>query len=129
MVAILITTLISCSVSKDIETPKDALPENFRNASVSKDTTSIADLEWKNFFTEKDIIKLIDSAVVRNNDLQIATKNIEIAQYRFTQSKWNNVPQINLGVNASTSNPSDNSFTGKNLGQALGQNHINEFTA
>ncbi|OXA78688.1 efflux transporter, outer membrane factor (OMF) lipoprotein, NodT family [Flavobacterium aquidurense] len=129
MVAILITTLISCSVSKDIETPKDALPENFRNASVSKDTTSIADLEWKNFFTEKDIIKLIDSAVVRNNDLQIATKNIEIAQYRFTQSKWNNVPQINLGVTASTSNPSDNSFTGKNLGQALGQNHINDFTA
>lgn len=129
MVAILITTLISCSVSKDIETPKDALPENFRNASVSKDTTSIADLEWKNFFTEKDIIKLIDSAVVRNNDLQIATKNIEIAQYRFTQSKWNNVPQINLGVNASTSNPSNNSFTGKNLGQALGQNHINDFTA
>ena len=129
MVAILITTLISCSVSKDIETPKDALPENFRNASVSKDTTSIADLEWKNFFTEKDIIKLIDSAVVRNNDLQIATKNIEIAQYRFTQSKWNNVPQVNLGVNASSSNPSDNSFTGKNLGQALGQNHINDFTA
>ena len=129
MVAILITTLISCSVSKDIETPKDALPENFRNVSVSKDTTSIADLEWKNFFTEKDIIRLIDSAVARNNDLQIATKNIEIAQYRFTQSKWNNVPQVNLGVNASTSNPSDNSFTGKNLNQALGQNHINDFTA
>jgi multidrug efflux system outer membrane protein len=129
MVSILITTLISCSVSKDIETPKDALPENFRNASVSKDTTSIADLEWKNFFTEKDIIKLIDSAVARNNDLQIATKNIEIAQYRFTQSKWNNVPQINLGVTASSSNPSDNSFTGKNLNQALGQKHIDDFSA
>jgi multidrug efflux system outer membrane protein len=129
MVAILITTLISCKVSKDIETPKDALPENFRSASVSKDSASIADLEWKNFFTEKDIIRLIDSAVARNNDLQIATKNIEIAQYRFTQSKWNNVPQVNLGVTASTSNPSDNSFTGKNLGQALGQNHINDFTA
>jgi NodT family efflux transporter outer membrane factor (OMF) lipoprotein len=129
MVAILITTLISCSVSKDIETPKDALPENFRNASVSKDTTSIADLEWKNFFTEKDIIKLIDSAVVRNNDLQIATKNIEIAQYRFTQSKWGNVPQVNLSVTASSSNPSDNSFTGKNLNQALGQKHIDDFSA
>ena len=129
MVAILITTLISCKVSKDIETPQDALPENFRSASVSKDSASIADLEWKNFFTEKDIIRLIDSAVARNNDLQIATKNIEIAQYRFTQSKWNNVPQVNLGVTASTSNPSDNSFTGKNLNQALGQNHINDFTA
>ena len=129
MIAILITTLISCKVSKDIETPKDAFPENFRNASVSSDTSSIADVEWKNFFTEKDIIKLIDSAVARNNDLQIAEKNIEIAHYRFTQSKWGNVPQVNLLVNASTSNPSDNSFTGKNLGQALGQNHIDDFSA
>lgn len=129
IVAILITTLISCKVSKDIETPKDAFPENFRNASVSKDTTSIADVEWKNFFTEKDIIQLIDSAVTRNNDLQIAVKNIEIAQYRFTQSKWGNVPQVNLNVTASTSNPSDNSFTGKNLSQALGQNHIDDYSA
>ncbi len=129
MIAILITTLISCKVSKDIETPKDAFPENFRNASVSKDTASIGDLEWKNFFTEKDIIQLIDSAVARNNDLQIATKNIEIAQYRFTQSKWGNVPQANLFVNASTSNPSDNSFTGMNLNQALGQKHIDDYSA
>ncbi|SHH28263.1 efflux transporter, outer membrane factor (OMF) lipoprotein, NodT family [Flavobacterium frigidimaris] len=129
MIAILITTIISCKVSKDIETPKDAFPDNFRNASVSKDTASIADVEWKNFFTEKDIIQLIDSAVARNNDLQIAVKNIEIAQYRFTQSKWGNVPQVNLSVSASTSNPSDNSFTGKNLGQALGQNHIDDYSA
>jgi multidrug efflux system outer membrane protein len=129
LVAILITAIISCKVSKDIETPKDAFPENFRNASVSKDTTSIGDVEWKNFFTEKDIIQLIDSAVARNNDLQIATKNIEIAQYRFTQSKWGNVPQVNLSVTASTSNPSDNSFTGKNLSQALGQKHIDDYSA
>jgi outer membrane protein, multidrug efflux system len=127
--AILITTLISCKVSKDIETPKDAFPENFRNASVSSDTTSIADVEWKNFFTEKDIIKLIDSAVARNNDLQIAEKNIEIAQYRFTQSKWGNVPQVNLFVTASTSNPSDNSFTGLNLNQAIGAKHIDDYSA
>jgi multidrug efflux system outer membrane protein len=128
-ITILITTLISCKVSKDIETPKDAFPENFRNASVSNDTTSIGDLEWRNFFTQEDIIQLIDSAVVRNNDLQIATKNIEIAQYRFTQSKWGNVPQANLFVNASTSNPSDNSFTGMNLNQSLGQKHIDDYSA
>lgn len=127
--SMLIITFISCKVSKDIETPKDAFPENFRNASVSKDTASIGDLQWKNFFTEKDIIQLIDSAVARNNDLQIATKNIEIAQYRFTQSKWGNVPQANLFVNANTSNPSDNSFTGMNLNQALGVKHIEDYSA
>ena len=128
MVAILISTLISCKVSKDIETPKDAFPEHFRNASVSTDTASIGNLEWKKFFTEKDIVQLIDSAVTRNNDLQIATKNIEIAQYRFTQSKWNNVPQANLFVNASINRPSENSFTGMNLNQALGKQHIEDYS-
>jgi NodT family efflux transporter outer membrane factor (OMF) lipoprotein len=128
ILSILIITFISCTVSKDIETPKNAFPENFRNASVSKDTASIGDLEWKNFFREKDIIQLIDSAVVRNNDLQIATKNIEIAQYRFTQSKWGNVPQANLFVTANTNNPSDNSFTGRTLDQALGAKHIDDFS-
>jgi len=128
IITILITTILSCSVSKDIEKPKDAFPENFRNASVSSDTTSIGDLEWKNFFTEKDIVQLIDSAVARNNDLQIATKNIEIAQYRFTQSKWGNVPQANLFVTANTNNPSDNSFTGRTLDQALGAKHIDDFS-
>jgi multidrug efflux system outer membrane protein len=129
MIVIIITTILSCTVSKDIETPKDAFPDHFRNATVSGDTTSIGDLEWKNFFTEKEILQLIDSAVTRNNDLQIAVKNIEIAQYRFTQSKWGNVPQANLFVNASTSNPSDNSFTGMNLNQALGQKHVDDFSA
>lgn len=128
LIIILITTILSCSVSKDIETPKDAFPENFRNASVSKDTASIGDLEWKNFFTEKDIVQLIDSAVTRNNELQIAAKNIEIAQYRFTQSKWGNVPQANLFVTANTNNPSDNSFTGRTLDQALGAKHIDDFS-
>ncbi|WP_166922221.1 TolC family protein [Flavobacterium poyangense] len=128
LIAVLITTILSCKVSKDIETPKDALPENFRSASVSTDTTSIADLEWKNFFTEQDVIELIDSAVSRNNDLQIATKNIEIAQYRFTQSKWNNVPQANLFVNASINRPSENSFMGFNLNQALGKQHVEDYS-
>jgi NodT family efflux transporter outer membrane factor (OMF) lipoprotein len=128
VIVLLITTIISCKVSKDIEVPKDAFPENFRNASASSDTTSIADLEWKNFFTEKDIIKLIDSAIAKNNDLQIASKNIEIAQYQLTQAKLGNIPEANLFVNVSSNRPSENSFNGINLNQALNKNHIEDYS-
>jgi multidrug efflux system outer membrane protein len=128
-IVLFITTFISCKVSKDIEVPKDAFPENFRNASTSNDTASIADMEWKNFFTEKDIIKLIDSAITKNIDLQIATKNIEIAHYRLTQAKWGNIPEASLFVNIGTNRPSENSFNGINLNQALNENHIEDYSA
>ena len=129
MVSVFILTFISCSISKDIETPKNVYPATFRYASISQDSISTADLQWKDFFAEKDIIKLIDSALVRNNDLQVAQKNIEIAQLRLTQSKWGNVPQANLFVNASTNRPSENSFTGINLNQFLGTKHIEDYSA
>ena len=119
VVLLLITTFISCKVSKDIEVPKDAFPDNFRGASASSDTTSTATMEWKTFFTEKDIVKLIDSAITKNNDLQIATKNIEIAQYQLTQAKWGNIPEVNAFINGSINNPSKNSFNGHNLNQSL----------
>jgi multidrug efflux system outer membrane protein len=128
-ILLFITTFLSCKVSKDIEVPKDAFPENFRNASISNDTTSSADLAWKNFFTEKDIIKLIDSAIAKNNDLQIASKNIEIAQYQLTQAKWGNIPEASLFVNVSSNRPSENSFNGINLNQALNEKHIEDYSA
>ena len=123
----LMLALSSCKVSKDIETPNQ-VPDNFRE-SATTDSTSIGDIEWKAFFSEPTLQTLIDSAVNRNNDLLVAQKNIEIAQLQFRQSKWGNVPNLNLQVGANSSNPSENSFNGLNLNQALGQNHIDDFTA
>ena len=52
-ILLLIVTFISCKVSKDIEVPKDAFPDNFRGASASSDTTSTATMEWKTFLQRK----------------------------------------------------------------------------
>ena len=123
-----VSTIISCNVSKDTFLPTNALPESYRGTDVTTDSSSIADISWKNFYTDDALQTLIDSAITRNNDLQIAIKNIEIAQKKYTQSKWNNVPRLDLAISASTTNPSDNSFTGKNLGQALGQQHLDDYS-
>src|SRR6218665_2298 len=120
---LLLTVFTACNVSKDIETPTDAVPLAYRNA-ITTDTTNIGSLEWKQFFTEESLVQLIDSAVVRNNDLQIAQKNIEAANWQLKQSKWNNVPELNLQVGASSSHPSDNSFNGQNLAAISDQKHI-----
>lgn len=120
----------ACKVSKDIPTPKPDLPDNFRNAASVKDTSSIADIEWKNFFTDPVLQRLIDSTIAKNYDLQIAIKNIEAAQLQFKQVKWNNVPTADLNVTANTDRPSNNSLTGLSLAQYnIGTNHIEDYSA
>lgn len=110
------------------QSQKPEVPSNFRN-STATDTTNIADIKWKSFFEETDLVQLIDVALVKNNDLQIADKNIAIANLQFKQSKWGNVPQLNASATASGTRLSENSFTGINISQALGQHHIEDYSA
>src|SRR3569833_248988 len=127
---LVLSVLSACKVSKDVETPKPALPENFRNAAITTDTSSIADVQWKQFFTEATLQKLIASAIAKNYDMQIAVKNIEASQLLFKQVKWNNVPQVDLNLTSSSSRPSDNSINGVTLSQAdIGTNHIEDYSA
>lgn len=128
--ALLLVVISACKVSKDVKTPKPDLPDTFRNAAATKDTSSIADIQWKSFFTDATLQKLIDSAIARNYDMQIAVKNIEAAQLQFKQTKWNNIPTADFNVTASSSRPSNNSLDGVSLkSYNLGTNHIEDYSA
>ncbi|SHM52965.1 TolC family protein [Mucilaginibacter sp. OK098] len=127
---LVLAVLSACKVSKDVETPKPALPETFRSAVTTGDTSSIADIQWKSFFTEATLQKLIDSAIVKNYDMQIAVKNIEESQLLFKQVKWNYVPQVDLNVTANSQRPSDNSINGLSLKQNnIGSKHVEDYSA
>jgi multidrug efflux system outer membrane protein len=128
--ALVLVVLSACTVSKNIETPKPALPDAFRNTTTTADTSSIAAIQWKSFFTESTLQKLIDSAIVKNYDMQIALKNIEASHLLFKQVKWNNVPQVDFNVTASTDRPSNNSLDGLSLAAyGIGTNHIEDYSA
>jgi multidrug efflux system outer membrane protein len=130
--ALLMVFLTGCKVSKDVATPRAQLPANFRNADVNAptDSTSIANIGWKNFFTDPGLQNLIDSAIIRNYDVQIAIKNIDAAALVTRQVKWNYVPTVALNVGASSSRPSDNSLNGLSISQfGIGSQHIEDYTA
>ena len=123
----LVLTTVLSSLAQDKKTSQ-TVPDNYRNSETT-DTTSIADIKWKDFFAEKDLVKLIDDAVAKNSDLQIADKNITIANLQYKQSKWNAVPQINAYANASSTRLSDNSLNGLSTSQFLGQKHVDDYSA
>ncbi|MGI4727269.1 MAG: TolC family protein [Janthinobacterium lividum] len=129
---LLMAFLNACKVSKDVAVPKPELPVNFRNAAITTtaDTSSVADIQWKNFFTDPKLQKLIDSAIIKNYDMQIAVKNIDEALLLFKQVKWNYVPTADLNVTANSSRPSNNSLTGLSLSQYnIGARHIEDYSA
>jgi multidrug efflux system outer membrane protein len=126
---IAVLAISACTVSKDIKIPQAQLPANFRNAT-GIDTASIADVPWKTFFTDPTLQKLVDSAIVKNYDMQLAVKNIEESQLLVKQVKWNYIPEVGLNITASTDRPSNNSLDGLSLQQDnIGTNHIEDYSA
>lgn len=127
---LLLLLLSACKVSKDIKAPKPALPDSFRNAILTADTLSVADMQWKSFFKDAVLQGLIDSAIERNYNMQIAVKNIEASQLLFKQVKWNYIPQVDANITASTDRPSDNSLTGLSLSSYnIKTKHIEDYSA
>lgn len=120
---------VSCKVQK-YEQPKLNMPEAFRSDSiVVEQNENIAKISYKDFFKDPVLVGLIDKAMVQNNDLQVALKQIEFASLAYTQSKWGNVPTINATANGNISRPSDNSMNGMMAGQFMGKTYMEDYTA
>jgi len=118
----------ACKVSKNVKLPDMQLQNTYRSAKAT-DSSGIAKLPFKSFFADLTLQEMIDSAIARNNDLQIAIKNIEAARLQYAQSKLGNIPSVGLALTASSSRPSDNSLNGLSLSQFLGSKHIEDYTA
>ncbi len=124
----LLLGLGACKISKDTATPQPELPGQFRS-SVQEDTTSVAELPWKSFFADPSLQQLIDSAIVRNYDMQIALKNIQSAQLVLGQSKLGYWPDLSLNATYSHSRPSDNSLNGAFVPQISGHKYVEDYNA
>ena len=75
-----ITTLIlteSCLPKINSSNPSfEKIPDAFGN---SKDTTNTASISWKKFFTDSNLIALIDTAIIKNPEANMTLQEIEIA--------------------------------------------------
>ena len=128
MAFFLIMSISSCRVGKEYQRPAVELPRQF-NAVPLADTSSIADIEWKNFFTNAELQILIDKGLKYNHDLLIAMNRIEIAQQRVKQSKLIQLPEVNFQAMGSISRPSDNSLNGISIKNFLGSSHVENYQA
>jgi len=125
---VLLAGLGACKVSKDIATPAAETPGQFRTAETA-DTTSVANLPWKTFFSDPTLQQLIDSAIARNYDMQVALKSIQSAQLVLGQSKLGYWPDVNFNATYNLNRASDNSLNGQFFPQFLGKPYQEDYNA
>ena len=95
-VAISILALSACKIGNRYTQPTLNLPANFRGdtASYQADTLIFGNVSWRIFFSDPQLIALIDSGLSNNYDIRTALTNIEIANRNLRQNKLEYLPVI-----------------------------------
>ncbi len=118
--------LTACKVGKDYQRPAVGVPQTFSSQAVH-DSSSIADIGWKDFFKDSVLQRLLSDGIAYNNDLLVATKRIEAAQQQVRQAKQLWLPEANLQLSGQYNRPSKNSLNGLSANSFLKTNHIDNF--
>lgn len=70
------------------------VPASYNN---NVDTTNVAALPWRSFFTDKNLVSLIDTALKNNQELLITLQEIEIARNEIRARKAALYPTVSAG--------------------------------
>ncbi len=90
-------TLSSCGIYKKYQ-PATTVPDQLygEELSAATDTASFGNLTWKEVFTDPYLQTLIDSALVRNTDMQTAHLKIKEAEAALLSARLAYVPSLNF---------------------------------
>lgn len=98
IIALLLISLWSCKTMKvDFRDENKYVPESY---AESGDTTNIVDLSWRNYFSDANLIALIDTALVNNQELNITMQEIAISQSEIKARKGEYLPFVGLKAGA-----------------------------
>ena len=96
-----ITTIVflgACNVPKNTSrTANTNLPESYIG---SEDTINNVFVSWKTYFADENLIALIDTALVNNQELNVFMQEIEINKNEIKARKGEYLPFMGLGAGA-----------------------------
>lgn len=94
-----IAALNGCgTLSTNLSIQEKEIPANFGN---QKNTAgSIANINWREYFADTHLQKLIDTAVSNNMDLQMALQRIEVSRSSVKLANGALLPKVDLNIGA-----------------------------
>lgn len=96
--SLLIAVFWGCKMPQNaIKTENKAVPLSYRNL---KDTTNSAFTNWKEYFSDANLVALIDTALKNNQELNITMQEIEISKNEIRTRKGEYLPFLGLKAGA-----------------------------
>jgi multidrug efflux system outer membrane protein len=115
----------SCMARKEYERPKNVVDEKlFRTDMLPSDSASIANISWKEIFTDPILQGHISKALENNLDIRIALESINSAEAYLKQSKAAYQPTLSIGPNYTFQTQSINTQFGQIIGE---RRYVNQF--
>ena len=71
------------------------VPESYNNL---KDSTNTAKIKWKDFFTDPNLVALIDTALKNNQELNMMIQEINVAKQEVRARKGAYLPTVGVGI-------------------------------
>ena len=117
-------SLQSCFVAKDYQRPEEIVNEDFyRTDMLTQDTLNIAEVSWRNMFTDATLQSYIEEGLENNIDIRVALQNILASEAYFKQGKAGYLPTLSGGATYTHQELSENSQFGS-LFSALDQYQV-----
>ena len=91
-----LVSITSCKLTRPIQHASAIkAPLNFPSQT---DSTGIGAIKWSTFFTDKNLVALIDTALQHNLDLKMAVQRIEMARSNIMISQGALLPSVNTEI-------------------------------
>lgn len=114
----ILAAVSSCMARKEYERPQNVVDEKlFRTDMLPSDSTNIANVSWKEIFTDPILQQHITKALENNLDIRIALQSITSAEAYLKQSKAAYMPTLTVGPGYTFQTQSLNTQTGQLFGQ------------
>ena len=122
-IAILLIPLVlqSCFVAKNYERPDVETQKLYRTDQLPQDSVSMAQVSWKDIFTDAQLQSHIEKGLTNNLDIRIALQSIISAEAYLKQGKAGYFPTLSATASATRTKNSENSQFGSIFSEAIEQ--------
>lgn len=116
--------LQSCFVGRQYDRPEVVNHAYFRTDSLSRNSATLADISWRQLFTDPFLVSHIERGLEKNIDIRIALQQIVSARAYFMQGKAGYLPTLNAAGRVNYQELARNSQFGSFFDGAITQYEI-----